>query len=211
MVEPEAKNQYVYHEGHEDHEVCNQKYPNPSYCYPKTKTNMFVVMSSMRKFSGDRRLSDSDMPPAKAQRRQVRKKCHFDRREKSFLDPSYSLGLMGMGSSPLGLCAFAGDNSAFGCGCSPTGEPLFPSEVWEKACTTMAQSLRGLRKFCKSRKFSDSDIPRAKSPRRQRSEVFWLLTLRLRVPSATLRTCFAGNIPIVSVAAMPRWGLRELL
>jgi hypothetical protein len=31
----------------------------------------------------------------------------------------------------------------------------------------MAQSFRGLRKFCKSRKFSDWDIPRAKSPRRQ--------------------------------------------
>ena len=85
------------------------------------------------------------MPPAKAQRRQVRKKCHFDRREKAFLDPSYSLGLMGMGSSPLRLCAFAGDNSAFGCGCSPTGEPLFPCEVWEKACITMLQDLRATR------------------------------------------------------------------
>ena len=149
------------------------KHPNPSYCYPKTKTNMFVIMSSLRKFSGDRRLSDSDMPPAKAQRRQVRKRCHFDPfgqaqgklREKSFLDPSHSLGLTGMGSSPLRLGAFAGDNAAFGCGCSPTGEALFPSEVRGKACTTMAQSFRGLRKFCKSRKFADSDIPRAKSPR----------------------------------------------
>ena len=110
------------------------------YCYPKTKTNMFVIMSSLRKFSGDRRLSDSDMPPAKAQRRQVRKRCHFDRREKSFLDPSHSLGMTGMGSSPLRLGAFAGDNSAFGCGCSPTGKPLFPSEVWEKACS-LSQNL----------------------------------------------------------------------
>jgi hypothetical protein len=122
-------------------------------------------MSSLRKFSGDRRLSDSDMLPAKAQRRQVRKRCHFGRREKFFLDPSHSLGMTGIGSSPLRLGAFAGDNSAFGCGCSRTGEALFPSEVWEKACTTMAQSFRGLRKFCKSRKFSDWDIPRAKSPR----------------------------------------------
>ena len=80
------------------------------------------------------------MSPAKAQRRQVRKRCHFDPfgqaqgklREKSFLDPSHSLGMTGMGSSPLRLGAFAGDNSAFGCGCSPTGEALFPSEVWEK-------------------------------------------------------------------------------
>ena len=113
----------------------------------KTKTNMFVIMSSLRKFSGDRRLSDSDMPPAKAQRRQVRKRCHFGPfgqaqgklREKSFLDPSHSLGMTGMGSSPLRLCAFAGDNSAFGCGCSPRGEPLFPCEVWEKACVTIGR------------------------------------------------------------------------
>ena len=71
------------------------------HCYPKTKTNMFVIMCSLHKVSGDRRLSDSDMPPAKAQRHQVLKKCHFDRREKSFLDPSHSLGMTGMGSSPL--------------------------------------------------------------------------------------------------------------
>ena len=115
---------------------------------------MFVIMSSLRKFSGDRRLSDSDMPPAKAQRRQVRKRCHFDPfgqaqgklREKSFLDPSHSLGMTGMGSSPLRLGAFAGDNSAFGYGCSPTGEPLFPCEVWEKACITMLKDLRATRK-----------------------------------------------------------------
>jgi hypothetical protein len=43
------------------------------YCYPKIKTNMFVITRSVGKFSGDRRLSDSDMPPAKAQRRQVRR------------------------------------------------------------------------------------------------------------------------------------------
>ena len=103
--------------------VCAFTPLSSSYCYPKTKTNMFVIMSSLRKFSGDRRLSDSDMPPAKAQRRQVRKRCHFDPfgqaqgklREKSFLDPSHSLGMTGMGSSPLRLGAFAGDNSAFGC------------------------------------------------------------------------------------------------
>jgi hypothetical protein len=38
---------------------------------------------------------------AKAQRSAL---CHFDRREKSFLDPSRSLGMMGFGSS---LGAFA--------------------------------------------------------------------------------------------------------
>ncbi|MGH7811013.1 MAG: hypothetical protein ACREP5_12110, partial [Candidatus Binatia bacterium] len=30
---------------------------------------------------------------------------------------------------------------------SPTGEPHFPSAVWEKACTTNVQNLRSLRKF----------------------------------------------------------------
>ncbi|MGZ8485666.1 MAG: hypothetical protein ACXWZQ_17365 [Candidatus Binatia bacterium] len=30
------------------------------------------------------------------------------------------------------LSAFARDNPAFGCGCSPTGEPLFPSPIWGK-------------------------------------------------------------------------------
>jgi hypothetical protein len=34
---------------------------------------MFVITRSLGKFSGNRRLSDSDMPPAKAQRRQVRR------------------------------------------------------------------------------------------------------------------------------------------
>jgi len=34
---------------------------------------MFVITRSLGKCSGDRRLSDSDMPPAKAQRRQVRR------------------------------------------------------------------------------------------------------------------------------------------
>jgi hypothetical protein len=43
---------------------------------------------------------------------------------------------------------------------------------------TVAQSFRSLRKFCASRKLSDSDIPRAKSPR---FGSFWLLTLCLRV------------------------------
>jgi hypothetical protein len=40
------------------------------------------------------------------------------------------------------LCALAGDNSAFGSGCSPTSEPLFPSEVWEKACKSSQAYLK---------------------------------------------------------------------
>src|SRR3989304_2288684 len=35
--------------------------------------------------------------------------CHFDRREKSFLDPSRSLGMTGLGPLPWRLCAFARD------------------------------------------------------------------------------------------------------
>jgi hypothetical protein len=31
-------------------------------------------------------------------------------REKSFLDPSHSLGMTGLGPSPLRLCVLAGDN-----------------------------------------------------------------------------------------------------
>ena len=53
------------------------------YCYPKTNTNMFVKACRLRKSSGDRRVSDSDISLAKAQRRQVRNRCHCDKREKS--------------------------------------------------------------------------------------------------------------------------------
>ena len=36
-------------------------------------------------------------------------RCHFDRREKSFLDPSHPLGMTGFDSSPWRLYAFARD------------------------------------------------------------------------------------------------------
>src|SRR5437867_8622570 len=35
--------------------------------------------------------------------------CHFDQREKSFLDPSHSLGMTGLSPSPWRLCVFARD------------------------------------------------------------------------------------------------------
>jgi hypothetical protein len=38
---------------------------------------------------------------AKAQSTPRKIPCHFDRREKSFLDPSHSLGMTGLGPSPL--------------------------------------------------------------------------------------------------------------
>jgi len=59
--------------------------------------------------------------------------CHFDRREKSFLDPSHSLGMTGLGSSPLRLGVFAGDIPVFGCGFAALSslrlnDPRLPSE-----------------------------------------------------------------------------------
>ena len=38
------------------------------------------------------------------------------------------------------------------------GEPLFPSPVWEKACTTMLESLRGSRKFSGDLEYSNTGI-----------------------------------------------------
>src|SRR3990172_2300685 len=54
--------------------------------------------------------------------------CHFDPREKSFLDPSHSLGMTGLGPSPLRLRAFAGDNPSFG------RDPWLPLSVLCWAC-----------------------------------------------------------------------------
>ena len=63
---------------------------------------------------GCERRSDSDILLAKAQRRQGRKGCHFDRREKSLIDPSRSLGMTGIGPSTSRLGAFARDNPTHG-------------------------------------------------------------------------------------------------
>ena len=42
-----------------------------------------------------------------APRRKGDASCHFDRREKSFLDPSHSLGMTGRGHVSWRLCVFA--------------------------------------------------------------------------------------------------------
>src|SRR3990172_13411551 len=60
--------------------------------------------------------------------------CHFDRREKSFLDPSRSLGMTGLGPSPLRLCVLARD----------TVFPIFSSSqnfkyVWLDSKTAMVR------------------------------------------------------------------------
>ena len=67
------------------------------------------------------RTLDSDIPLAKTQRRQVLICCHFDPWEKSFLDPSHSLGMTGIGPSPLRLCTFARDIPKFDCGFAVLG------------------------------------------------------------------------------------------
>ena len=45
--------------------------------------------------------------PAKTLSSQRKTFCHFDRREKSFLDPSQTLGMTGLGPSLGVLCVFA--------------------------------------------------------------------------------------------------------
>jgi len=55
-----------------------------------------------------RRDAEDSLIRAKTPRPQRKTRCHFDRREKSFLDPSHSLGMTGLGPSPwrpLRLCA----------------------------------------------------------------------------------------------------------
>ena len=49
---------------------------------------------------------------AKTPRAQNKTRCHFDQREKSFLDPSHSLGMTVFCPSPLRLCAFAREYSS---------------------------------------------------------------------------------------------------
>ena len=64
---------------------------------------MFVIACGFN-ISG---VEDSRIRKFLPSRRQVRNRCHFDQREKSLLDPSHSLGMTGLGPSPLrpwGLC-----------------------------------------------------------------------------------------------------------
>src|SRR3970040_2725355 len=62
--------------------------------------------------------------------------CHFDRREKSFLDPSHLLGMTDLGPLPLRLGVFAGDNpisaSAFFAP-SAVNDPG-PNHLWLRLC-----------------------------------------------------------------------------
>jgi hypothetical protein len=89
---------------------------------------MFVIISSLRKLNLPV-IEDSGIRicSRKGAKTPSPEEMSFRPQGEIFLDPSHSLGMTGIGSLPLRLGAFAGDNSAFGCGCSPTGEPLFPS------------------------------------------------------------------------------------
>ncbi|MBM2806633.1 MAG: hypothetical protein HW419_4526 [Deltaproteobacteria bacterium] len=102
----------------------------------------------------------------------------------------------------------------FGCGCSPTGEPLFPSPVWGKACITIAQNFRSRRKFFGDLKYSNTEIDsrqacpefNRRGAKHAKFGIERLIILQtilfifsdlcgLGVPSTLLRTCFAGDIP----------------
>jgi len=62
--------------------------------------------------------------------------CHFDRREKSFLDPSHLLGMTDLGPSPLRLGVFAGDNpiSAFAFFAPSAVNDPGPNPLWLRLC-----------------------------------------------------------------------------
>jgi len=106
------------------------------YYYPKTKTNMFVITRSLGKFSSDRRLSDSDMPPAKAQRRQVTGPSLSSRANTRDLG-KISLFVRNDNALPLRPWRLCGRYSEFRLRLFAGGEPLFPSAVWGKACLTI--------------------------------------------------------------------------
>ena len=106
------------------------------------------------KYCGSLRFSDSEIPPAKAQRRQVR------RGRKNIL----ANGFHHFSPTFAAFAFFAGDIPSFRRGCSPTRRTFFPSAVWENACTTMLESFRGLRKFSVVRNPPRRGFTRAKSP-----------------------------------------------
>jgi hypothetical protein len=163
-------------------------YFQTSYYYPKTKTNMFVVARTRDGFSvfGIRL---GAVVPAWSAGTQV----HMDV----------------CGGVPARLdarspCRHDGCGAVIAsciCQLFATGKPLFPCEVWEKACTTMLDSLRGLGKFSKIRNISDSDIPPAKAPRTPSSDKYFFFFF---AAVASLREIIRD-----SVAASPCWALRD--
>jgi hypothetical protein len=59
------------------------------------------------------------------------------------------------------------------------GEPLFPSVVWEKACTTMLESFRAVRKF--SLIMPDADVSRQGAKAQSLEDLFPLSFASLRL------------------------------
>ena len=151
------------------------------------------------KYCGSLRFSDSEIPPAKAQRRQVR------RGRKNILANGFHH------FSPT-FAAFASLRETFRVSVAAVrrqGEPFFPSAVWENACTTMLESFRGLRKFSVVRNPPRRGFTRAKSPSSETfsfylcafaslREIFRFFWLRLRRARAIVSSfhslCLVANM-----------------
>ena len=94
--------------------VCDQRtdaYPSATGGRDKIASEVYPVPHTMR------HASSKKINRAKTPSTQSKIPCHFDRREKSFLDPSHSLGMTSLGPSPGRpfdlaqhmLCVFARD------------------------------------------------------------------------------------------------------
>jgi len=132
-----------------------------------------------------------------------RRKARQVRREKMNYLEEYFLPLF---SDLCGLGVFAGDIPSFGCGCSPTGEPLFPSAVWGKAGIAMHKILRNWRKFSGNLECFNTGIDSRQGAKYAKfgieryiilGTVFTIILRPWRPwrPFDKLRTCFAGDIP----------------
>ena len=114
------------------------------------------------KYCGSLRFSDSEIPPAKAQRRQVR------RGRKNILANGFHH------FSPT-FAVFASLRETFRVSVAAVrrqGEPLFPSAVWENACITILERFRALRKFSVVRNPPRRRFTRAKAQSTPSSETF---------------------------------------
>jgi|GEM_PF-1456819 len=93
-------------------------------------TAMLKSLRTLRKFSGGPSLSKTGICSRQDAKNAKFGSCHFDRREKSFLVASDSLGMTGLSPSLCGpldvaqdmLCAFARDIPSFGCGSAALGD-----------------------------------------------------------------------------------------
>ncbi|MGZ9174937.1 MAG: hypothetical protein ACXW52_25380, partial [Candidatus Binatia bacterium] len=108
----------------------------PGIAIQKTNTNMFVIACVFN----IPRVEDSRIRKFLSPRR---KDAKFGKEKIGLLRSVVTI----LFSDLCELSAFARDIASFDCGCSPTGEPLFSSPVWGKACTAIRISLLSLGKF----------------------------------------------------------------